>query len=667
MKSLSPSAHSSQEDGKFIGPLHFSTVEYLRISIIPHLFYAEKVYRMAQQKQKKFFKIKISILHKIMFCGVLLVFLTVGISTYIVVKTETEVLTGKLIYQGRHLAKDIAYSFKKAFPSSDLAIVTELLTESTAGKHGEVIYTRIVKPDGKIYMADDRSFCGKAVDPSVLVKQEATFTNHFFPAQKESGVLLVHSFTIDSQRWYVMVGLSSKSIKTTTSRLIFHNLISGSFAVLLGAIVSFLLAKSICKPIIALTGASKIIADGDLEHRVTVETNDEVGELARTFNDMAVKLKKSYTNLEKNLEELATEKELLSITLGGMSEGLIAVDIDKRIILFNEVAENLCGWKFKEVEGKLVDEVFQIINEQTEEPLENPIEKALQSKEAECGTQYDVLVSRDGSRCPVYVSAAPIRKTEGEVVGVVMVFRDVSYERELDRMKTDFVSSVSHELRTPLTSIKAYTETILNDKDMPEETRWNFMDVISEETNRLANLIEDLLEVSRIEAGTAKIELDTVDVTAIIEKVLTALKPLANKKNIELETHISNELPQLPADESKIESVITNLINNAIKFTPENGRVSISVETANDQMSIRISDTGMGIPAEALPKIFNRFYRVYRPGKQIQGTGLGLSIVNKIVEMHNGRIEVESEVDRGTTFTVFIPLTAEHVTQSCHS
>ena len=596
-----------------------------------------------------------------MFCGVLLIFLTVGINTYIAVKTETEVLTGKLIYQGRHLAKDIAYSFKKAFPSSDLAFVEEMLTESTAGKHDEVIYTRIVKPDGKIYMADDRSFCGQLVDSSILVEKDGTFTNHFFPAQKESGVLLVHPLNIDGQRWYVMVGLSLKSIKTTTSRLIFHNLISGSFAVLLGAIVSFLLAKSICKPIIALTGASKIIADGDLEHRVTAETNDEVGELARTFNDMAVKLKKSYTNLEKNVEELATEKELLSITLGGMSEGLIAVDVDKRIILFNEVAENLCSWKFKEVEGKLVDEVFQIINEQTEEPLKSPIDQALQSKETECGSEFDVLVSRDGSRCPVSASAATICKTEGEVIGVVMVFRDVSYERELDRMKTDFVSSVSHELRTPLTSIKAYTETILRDKDMPEETKLNFLDIISEETNRLASLIEDLLEVSRIEAGTAKIEQNAVDVAAIIEKVLTALEPLAGKKNIKLEPRISNELPKLSADESKIESVIINLINNAIKFTPENGRVSISVEATDGQMSIRISDTGMGIPAEALPKIFNRFYRVYRPGKEIQGTGLGLSIVNKIVSMHNGRIEVESEIDQGTTFTVFIPLAAEPV------
>ncbi|MHC4196168.1 MAG: PAS domain S-box protein, partial [Planctomycetota bacterium] len=354
--------------------------------------------------------------------------------------------------------------------------------------------------------------------------------------------------------------------------LILQNLMSGSFVILLGAFVSFSFAKTICDPIINLTKAAKVIADGDLAHRVTANTKDEVGELARTFNDMAVKLKKSHTNLEEKVGELAAEKELLSITLSGMSEGLIAVDVNKQIILFNTVAENLCGWEFKEVEGKLVDDIFQIINEQTKEPVENPIAKALQSGETECGSESDALLSRDGRECPVYTSAAPIRKNEGAVIGVVMVFRDVSYEREIDRMKTDFVSSVSHELRTPLTSIKAYTDTILRDSNMPEETKSQFLVVA---------LIEDLLEVSRIASGTAKIEREFVNIETVIEKVLTALKPLAEKKNIQLETNIPDKLPQLQADESKIESVVINLVNNAIKFTPENGRVSDAQRSAS--------------------------------------------------------------------------------------
>jgi len=228
-------------------------------------------------------------------------------------------------------------------------------------------------------------------------------------------------------------------------------------------------------------------------------------------------------------------------------------------------------------------------------------------------------------------------------------------------MKTDFTSSVSHELRTPLTSIKAYTATILRDPNMSEETRRQFLTIIDEESNRLAALIEDLLEVSRIETGTTKMKQKTVDVAAVIEKVLINLTPLAHKKNIELRKYIGDELPTLQGDEGKIESVVTNLIDNAIKFTPEHGNITICAEEANGEMVIRVTDTGMGIPRKSLSKIFDRFYRVPRPGKEIQGTGLGLSIVNKIVSMHNGRIEVESEVDKGTTFVVYLPLTVKSI------
>ncbi len=616
---------------------------------------------MNKQEQKEQFRVKISILHKTMLYVVLLVFATVGISTYIAVETETEVLTSKLINQGKRIAKDIAFNTEKAFLSSNWELVEKMLVESTRRGQGEVIYTKIVKPDGKIYMANDTSFYGDICDPALLAEQERILTNYFFREQKEYGILLVSPAAIGSEKWHVMIGLSTKPVKATIRRLILHNVISGTFAVLLGAVVSFLLAKSICKPIISLTEAARVISGGNLEQRVIARTNDEVGELARTFNDMTVKLRESYAHLEETIKEVATEKELLSITLGGMSEGLIAVDIDKRIILFNTVAKNLTGWESKQVEGKLLNEVLRIVNEETKEPVGSPIDKSLQSGKTECGTENDILISRKGTERPIAVSAAPIRNSEGAVVGAVVVIRDVSREREIDHMKNDFTSSVSHELRTPLTSIKAYTATILRDPNMPEETKRQFLAIIDEESNRLASLIEDLLEVSRIESGTVKISRELVDIAVIIEKVLLALEPLAEKKNIQLERDIGDELPKLQADESKIESVITNLVNNAIKFTPEQGRVSICAKVANGEMVIRVSDTGMGIPKEALLKIFDRFYRVHRPGKEIQGTGLGLSIVNKIVTTHDGRIDVESEVEQGTTFTVFLPLSAESI------
>ena len=378
---------------------------------------------------------------------------------------------------------------------------------------------------------------------------------------------------------------------------------------------------------------------------------------------VADEVKKYHDNLEQlvkeRTEQLAREKELLSVTLSSMGDAVIAVDAEKRITLFNQVAQNLTGYKLDDVEGKPIHDVLSVINEHIKQPVDNPINQVLESGRIETGSAHDALISRDGSEHPISATAAPIRKNDGTVIGAVMVLRDVAKQRELDRMKTDFVSSVSHELRTPLTAIKAYTATILRDPDMAEQTKREFLAIIDEESTRLTNLVEDILEISQIESGTVKVPLQAVGIAAVVEQVLSALKPLADKKNIQLQTNIDAELPKLQADETKIQSMVTNLVHNAIKFTPHNGAVSILVRRRDEQLVMRVSDTGMGIPKEDLPKIFDRFYRVYTPGMQIQGTGLGLAIVRKISMMHGGTIEVQSKVGRGTTFTILLPLTAQ--------
>jgi two-component system phosphate regulon sensor histidine kinase PhoR len=194
---------------------------------------------------------------------------------------------------------------------------------------------------------------------------------------------------------------------------------------------------------------------------------------------------------------------------------------------------------------------------------------------------------------------------------------------------------------------------------MKRETREECLNVIEKEAERLATLIESILDISSIEAGTFQIACEDVDMRAVIKRVFTALKPLAQKGKIIFECDISDDIGILQGDESKIESVITNLVNNAVKFTPENGRVSISAKCSADELLFCVTDTGAGIPKESLPRIFDRFYRIYRKGKQVQGTGLGLAIVKEIVHLHGGRIEVESEVDKGTTFTVVLPLVGQ--------
>jgi PAS domain S-box-containing protein len=373
-----------------------------------------------------------------------------------------------------------------------------------------------------------------------------------------------------------------------------------------------------------------------------------------------LELEKYHNNLEalvkERAEQLATEKELLSVTLASMGDGLIAVDADKHITLFNTVAENILRCRFDDVHGLSVDDVFKIVEEQTRAPAESPVDKVFDSEKIETQTSHCELVAKDGSSCPVSATAAPIRSKDGAMIGVVMVFRDVSREREIERLKADFISSMSHELRTPLTSIKAYTETILSTPDMPAETRGEFLGIIDEESDRLASLIESLLEISKLESGAVELHRELFDIAAVIKHVKSTLQPLADKKNIKLTLRVNDGLPPYDGDKGKMESVITNLANNAIKFTPEGGGVEVTAEGNAGELKVSVRDTGMGIPKESLTKIFGRFYRVYRPGTHIQGTGLGLAIVKEIVMMHGGRIEVESEVDKGTTFTVFLPL-----------
>jgi two-component system phosphate regulon sensor histidine kinase PhoR len=380
------------------------------------------------------------------------------------------------------------------------------------------------------------------------------------------------------------------------------------------------------------------------------------------------KLKEYHSSLEKlvkeRTEQLAKEKELLSVTLSSMSDGVIAVDVDKKIILFNRVVENLLGSSWQKSIGRNVDEVLRIVKESTSQPVENIVDAVLQTGQLRIGSDQDCLVTEDGRLHPVDVSAAPICENAGNVVGIVVVLRDVTREREIERMKKDFISSVSHELQTPLTSIMAYTDTILSTPNLPEKSRLEYLSIVEEESKRLANLIESILEISRIESGGIQIVRHDVNVAAVIMRVLSALKPLADKRLIRLES----DLPAVPlilkGDETKIESVVSNLVNNAIKFTPENGTINISVRLQHEQLFISVADTGLGIPKESLPRIFDRFYRVYRQGPKVPGTGLGLAIVKEYVEMHGGRIEVESEEGRGSNFTVILPLTAVPAVQA---
>jgi len=382
------------------------------------------------------------------------------------------------------------------------------------------------------------------------------------------------------------------------------------------------------------------------------------------------KLEAYYSHLEElvkeRTEELASEKELLSVTLSSMGDGVIATDAQRRIILFNRVAEELTAFSGDFAKGRPISEILSLINEQNKEPVENPADEVL--KQYESNYQFEnesrknkrniCLVDKNNNERAVSTSAAPIKKDDGSLIGTVLVLRNVSREREIERMKENFISLVSHEFRTPLTSIKAYTEMILDAPDIPHGKRAGYLEIIEKESNRLAQLSESILEISHIESGSLKLSLERLDIAHLINQTISALQPLADKKGIPLEVKLQEPLDDIVADRDKIQSMLNNLINNAIKFTPDEGRVSISAERQNDEMVITVSNTGEGIAQGEIGRIFEKFYRGSRHGRHTPGTGLGLSIVKEIVTVHGGRINVESEQNKRTTFTVFLPVSA---------
>ena len=265
------------------------------------------------------------------------------------------------------------------------------------------------------------------------------------------------------------------------------------------------------------------------------------------------------------------------------------------------------------------------------------------------------------------VCATPVTIDDCKLVVVAM--NDITDRKKAEEklkeameIKSQFISTVSHELRTPLTCVKNAIANILDGTEGKiNERQRSFLDIAKRNIDRLALLVNDVLDFQKLEAGRMKFNMQFNDVSKVVQEVHKIMTLCAEKKGIDFSLELEDNLPKTRFDKDKIYQVLTNLVSNAIKLTPNHGHVSVSVQHQGEELAIRVNDTGMGIPKEALPRIFERFYCIPRPGKQIQGTGLGLAIVKKIVIMHGGRIEVESEIDYGTTVTVFLSLDTNRI------
>jgi two-component system phosphate regulon sensor histidine kinase PhoR len=416
--------------------------------------------------------------------------------------------------------------------------------------------------------------------------------------------------------------------------------LASALVLVLGAAAAWVLARSLTRPLARLTAISKKMGEGDFSEAVLVDdSRDEIGVLAHAFESMRARI-------AEMTGALRDERDVLDAVLQSTGDGILMVDDDGRTLVANSVWESLTGGAGLIAAGGLQ----RTDGGSTPETFDDAVRRWL--------TDRDLVAVAVFERAEPYqqfrVYSAPVRHHGGAVLGRIVVLRDVTRETEAERMRSALVGVVSHELRSPLTAITGYTQTLLNDGPWDEQTEHDFLEVVAVSAQRLSALVDNMLDAATIEAGALRLQREPVRVERIAERVLAQRRLFAGTCSLHLETPAS--LPLADADPVRVEQVVSNLIENAIKYSPHGGAIRVKVGTDDDGMLVTsVSDHGTGITADDTSRLFEAFYRVESKARSTRGVGLGLYICRCLVESHGGRIWVDSQPGRGSTFAFTLP------------
>jgi len=469
-----------------------------------------------------------------------------------------------------------------------------------------------------------RSGVGESSRFSTTVKKDMVYIASVLEAKEKGGIIRL-------------------SMPLSEIDLILNNLkrllvTSVLLAFILAIITSFVASVVISKPIKEMSSMAKAIAGGDFSKRVSISAKDEIGDLAKAFNFMTEQIR-------TRIEEVTSSKSRFEAVLLSMFEGIMVVDIKGTILLMNQPLKDFLLVKENPVGKKPLEIVRNIeIQEIADNSLR--LKRGVESREISVFLPEEKIL---------LLHATPIIR-DGKTEGAVLVFHDITELRRLERVRQDFVANVSHELRTPVASIKGYAETLLEGALEDKENAEDFLKIIYSDSDRLARLIDDLLDLSKIESGKLKLTLKPTALEPIIKRVVYGLNKQAKDKSIKIQIDTPLDLPDILADETRVAQVLLNLIDNAIKYTESKGLITISAKEKDKFVQINVSDTGVGIPEKDIPRLFERFYRVDKVrSRELGGTGLGLSIVKHIVQAHGGQVSVQSVLGQGCTFSFTIP------------
>lgn len=494
--------------------------------------------------------------------------------------------------------------------------------------------------EGKVIIATDGSAPGSIMRSDVVIttiftKEKATTVLKHFSTLRHGNSFIEHARPVKNKETgklesIIYVIASTDEIYDSMLNIVKTIIIGLVLAMLITGVCGIMFANMITAPIKTLTTHSKKLAAGNSINRIPVEATDEIGELTQSFNYMA-------SQLSATMEEITSEKNKLEKIFEHMADGVMAFNQQGILIHVNSACYEMFG---KEKMGPNFEVIFERLG------IDVHFEELMTGRGFK--QNDDIIVIEDKYfkiQFDVYLNA------KKEADGLVVVFQDVTKQQKLDQMRKEFVANVSHELRTPLTTVKIYTETLIDGAIDDRENAMHFLGVMEKEADRMAALVQDLLELSRIDNKQIQLSFVSLDLRDILEEVLEAQHVHILKKGHTLSVKYNEEdTYMISGDAFRIRQVLHNILSNAIKYTDEEGKISVEMEKRAGKITIAVKDTGMGIPKQDIERIFERFYRVDKArSRKMGGTGLGLSIAKELVNLHQGKIWIESDVGKGTT------------------
>lgn len=514
----------------------------------------------------------------------------------------------------------------------------------------ESVHTRltVMTGDGTVVADSDE-------DPSRM-ENHGTRPEVMAAAAGGSGTSTRYSLTVEQRMMYhalavrdggELVGFVRSALPLTVieERLadLRRTILSAGLAVTMVAmLLGLLITRNLTAPLLSMTEVADAIAGGLYSKRVETGPRDEIGKLSSAFNKMAAEL-------EERIATITEDRGRLLAVLSGMVEGVVAVDREMRVLLLNASAGQILDVDAESSIGMPIWEVTSL------RKVKKTIEQAFQNSTEVTG---EIFLQHQARNRIVELHAAPLGYGDPDPRGVVLVLHEVTELRRLETVRQDFVANVSHELKTPITAIRGLIETVLDDAAMPTETRSRFLKKAQDQSKRLSLLVTDLLTLSRLESADGGLLPEVLELRELVLGCLRNLLPTAEAKQVKLIEDIPHDSVLVSGDWDLLELVMNNLLDNALKYTPAGGSVTVRFQLEPGSIAVEIADTGIGIAQEHHDRIFERFYRIDKArSRELGGTGLGLAIVKHICLAHGGTVSVESAPGAGAKFTVKLPIT----------